>query len=57
MVRKRGGPGDFPAPEPGPQGLFTSLTLFAEPEDTPRTAIANSRMRLVARVSGLTAIN
>lgn len=57
MVRKRGGPGDFPAPEPGPQGLFTSLTLFAEQEDTPRTAIANSRMRLVARVSGLTAIN
>lgn len=32
VVRKRWRPEGFPVPEPGPQGLFTSLTLSAEPK-------------------------
>lgn len=32
VVTKRRGPGCFPVPEPGPRGLFTPLTLSAEPK-------------------------
>lgn len=57
VVRKRRGPGGFPAPELGPLGLFTPLTPSAEPEGAPRAAVLKSPVCPGSKGAGLAAIN